>query len=86
MKNKITLVNLYKDIVLSDPSLHFLYNFVFQKHIKIVVQIHAIQIYPYLHQKKIFLCVRYDIFYSLVLMTKFVLNNKRCSSGIVILL
>ena len=45
MKNKITLVNLYKDIVLSDPSLHFLYNIVYQQQIKIVMQIHAFLIY-----------------------------------------
>ena len=45
MRNKITLVNLYKDIVLSDPYLYFLYNIVYQQHIKIVIQIHAFLIY-----------------------------------------
>ena len=48
MNNKRILVNLYKYIVLSDPTTHFLYNIVYQQleHIKIVIKIHAIQIYP----------------------------------------
>ena len=53
MNNKRTLINLYKDIVLSDPSAHFLYDVVYQQHIKIVIQIHAIQIYQTLIQSMI---------------------------------
>ena len=33
MNNRRTLVNLYKNIVLSDTSLHFLYDVVYQQHI-----------------------------------------------------
>ena len=48
---KRILVNLYKDIVLSVPSTHFLYNVVYKQHIKIVIQINAIRsiygLYPY---------------------------------------
>ena len=40
INNKRTFVNLY-----SDPSTDFLYNVVYQQHIKI--KIHAIQIYPF---------------------------------------
>ena len=45
INNKRTLFNLFTDIVLSDPSLHFLYDVVYQQNIKMVIQIHAIQIY-----------------------------------------
>ena len=39
LNNKRTLVNLYKDIVLSDPSTHLM--FVYQHHIKIVIKIRS---------------------------------------------
>ena len=46
INNKWSLANLYKDIVLSDPSTHFMYNVVYQQHIKILkVKMHANQIY-----------------------------------------
>ena len=46
MNNKIKLINLYKNIVLPDPTLYF----VCQQHIKIVFQIHAIRSIASLHK------------------------------------
>ena len=45
INNKRTLVNLYKDIVLSGPSTPFLYDVVYKQPLKMMNQIHAIQIY-----------------------------------------
>ena len=36
------LINFYKDVVLSDQSTHFIYNFVYQQHTKNVNKNHPI--------------------------------------------
>ena len=44
MNNKRTIVNSYKDIVLSDPYTDLIYNFVYQQHKKIVNKIHPFRL------------------------------------------
>ena len=53
-----------KDIVVSDPPTHLMYNFIYQKHIKIVIKIHPFQIDP---KTKIFISFNLQIRSSLIM-------------------